>query len=500
MLLLGVVLLDILAPMLVASDLQTDFIVDEDDDDIVEPLMLVDFAGLLAGVSSVYIFVLVLSITLGSPGEQRAFAVPDEPWIIPLCANDADVVASAIPAPRARTVIIRNLTSHLRAFNIARGGESETRRASVASTLGRFARWQCFSHGRCRPGDIVSSGVGKGSMRRILAVRQDNNGDVTLIGPALRALAAQGEVTLMCGPSGAGAAGLLPSVAATLVARADWIEGEARPVDAQATLRSVAAVAAARFTEAFVFTSFHQSPLPTALLLRLAGVPRIAAISVDYPGSLLDTRVNVGDDLHEVERALALVAASGYTLPQDDDARLRYAPLPSRDPTLPRDYVAIQPGASVAARAWAPEKLRAVVARLAREGHSVVILGSEREVELATYVAGSVGHVLAGRTSFGEFAAAIRDARALVVGNTSGIHVAGAVGTPVVTIFPPTIPARRFRPWRVPYVLLGDQAIACAGCRARACPLPGQPCTGVVTPADVVAALGTLGVAPLQAA
>ena len=64
-------------------------------------------------------------------------------------------------------------------------------------------------------------------------------------------------------------------------------------------------LAAARLDEAVVFTSFHQSPLPLALLLRLAGVPRITAISDDYPGSLLDVRHRVpAGDVPEPERAL----------------------------------------------------------------------------------------------------------------------------------------------------------------------------------------------------
>jgi hypothetical protein len=41
----------------------------------------------------------------------------------------------------------------------------------------------------------------------------------------------------------------------------------------------------------------------------------------------------------------------------------------------------------------------------------------------------------------------------------------------------------------VPHALLGDQGIACRGCRARMCPLEDQPCLGVVTIADVLDAL-----------
>ncbi len=330
-------------------------------------------------------------------------------------------------------------------------------------------------------------------MRRILAVRQDNNGDVTLLGPALRALSVEGDVILACAPSGEGAGRLLPGVRDVVTVRAEWIAAEPQPVTPARIAEDVARYAALGVDEAFVFTSFHQSPLPTALVLRLAGVARIAAISVDYPGSLLDTRVAVDDGMHEVERALALVAARGYALPDGDDGRLRYRDLPQRLAHLPARYVAVQPGATVPARRWAPEKMTALVATLRAEGRDVVVLGSANERELGAAVTGSSGAIdLTGRTTFAEFASVVRDADALVVGNSSGIHVASAVGTPVATIFPPTIDPARFAPWRTPYVMLGDRDIACAGCRARVCPIPGQPCTGGVEPAEVAAALGSL--------
>ena len=60
-----------------------------------------------------------------------------------------------------------------------------------------------------------------------------------------------------------------------------------RPRGAQAL---VAALAAGRFDAALVLTSYHQSPLPLALLLRMAGVGWVGAASEDYPGSLLDLR------------------------------------------------------------------------------------------------------------------------------------------------------------------------------------------------------------------
>src|SRR5204862_226139 len=83
-----------------------------------------------------------------------------------------------------------------------------------------------------------------------------------------------------------------------------------------------ARLAGLRADAAVVLTSFHQSPLPLALLLRMAGVRRIGAISADYPGSLLDVRHQVDDDRHEVERSLSLAAAMGFRLPPGDEGGL----------------------------------------------------------------------------------------------------------------------------------------------------------------------------------
>ncbi len=190
-------------------------------------------------------------------------------------------------------------------------------------------------------------------MTHVLAVRLDNDGDVLLAGPAIRALAAGAErVTLLCGPRGRQAAALLPGVDEVLCWRAPWIDPEPAPVDSADVLVQAARLASRGFDRALIFGSFHQSPLPTALLLRLAGVPWVGAISVDYPGSLLDLRHHVPDDIHEVERNLSLVEAAGFEPPRDHHLNLK-----GSDPLIIGGaYVVVHPGASVPARAWAPER------------------------------------------------------------------------------------------------------------------------------------------------
>ncbi len=334
-------------------------------------------------------------------------------------------------------------------------------------------------------------------MRRVLAVRQDNNGDVVLTGPALRAIAASGAaVTLLCGPRGAAAARLLPGVGRVDVFEAAWIDAEPQPLDPAAVTAFVEATRARAFDEAIVFTSFHQSPLPAALLLRMAGIGRIGAIADDYPGSLLDVRHRVSDTIHEVERGLSLARAMGYSLPANDDGALQLLGVPERvsiDGEAPREnYVIVHPGATVAARRWAPEKNAELVRALSARGARVVVTGTADEVALTAYVAGECGRDLGGATTFAQFAALVRDARAVICGNTVATHVASAMQTPVICIFAPTIPAIRFAPWKVSHALLGDQSAPCAGCRSRICPVEGQPCLADVTPEIVIAALDRL--------
>lgn len=338
--------------------------------------------------------------------------------------------------------------------------------------------------------------------RHVCVVRLDNDGDVLLAGPAVRAVAAGArEVTLLHGPRGAAAAALLPGVDRLVQHRAAWIEFDAPPVDRAATMALVDELARLDIDEAVVLTSFHQSALPTALLLRMAGVGRISAISEDYPGSLLDVRHRVEEDLHEVQRGLSVAATLGYRLPDGDHGALavRRLPVPERFPAPVEDpYVVVHPGASVPARAWAPERNTELVDALLAEGWPVVVTGAPAERALTARVAGTprAGVVdLGGRTSFAELADVLAGAAVVVVGNTGPAHLAAAVATPVVSLFAPTVPAVKWRPWGVPHRLLHVD-VACAGCRARQCPVAGHPCLGDVATRDVVAAVTELASVP----
>ncbi|TQS45941.1 glycosyltransferase family 9 protein [Cryptosporangium phraense] len=330
---------------------------------------------------------------------------------------------------------------------------------------------------------------------RTLIARLDSAGDVLLAGPTVRAAAASSAwVTLLCGPQGAAAARLLPGVDDVIVWDAPWVGLEPPPVRADDIAAITASLADRRLDRALILTSFHQSPLPTALLLRLAGVGWIGADSVDYPGSLLDLRHQRGDDRHEADAALDLARAAGFALPSNDDGRLAITAPPNvTGLTGPEPYVVVHPGAAVPARAPGFGTAVEITTALLQAGHRVVLTGGPGETALTSSVAYRTGALdLGGRTDLHGLAGILAGADAVVVGNTGPAHLAAAVGTPVVSLFAPVVPAQRWAPYRVPSVVLGDQRAACRDTRARTCPIPGHPCLTSIRGEDVLAAVDGL--------
>ena len=332
--------------------------------------------------------------------------------------------------------------------------------------------------------------MSRGAPNHVLVARLDSMGDVLLAGPAVRAIAHGGtEVTMLCSPGGAAAARLLPGVDRLLIWDCPWITPDDPPLTNETVRWLVRTIAKEQFDRAVILTSFHQSPLPLAMLLRLAGVPFIGGASIDHAGSLLDVRLCPGDDLPEEipepERALRIAAACGYPLPGSDDGRLAVTHT-IKPSDLGQPYVVLHPGASAPARQWTPGGYAGVAEGLAALGIDVVVTGNAAERALTHVVARRGATDLGGRLSLARLAGVLAGAEVLVSGNTGPAHLAAAVGTPVVSLFSPVVPAVKWQPFGVPHVVLGDQDAACAGTRARVCPLPGHPCLANVSPAEVI--------------
>ena len=150
--------------------------------------------------------------------------------------------------------------------------------------------------------------------------------------------------------------------------------------------------------------------------------------------------------------------------------------------------VVVHPGASAASRRYPADRFAEVVRRLATTcGCTIVVTGTSEEHGLATIVAGGGPAVanLAGRLDLGELGALIARADVLVSNNTGPVHVASAVGTPVVDLYALTNP--QHTPWQVPHrVLYRD--VACRYCYKSVCPEGHHDCLRRVAPERVAAA------------
>lgn len=280
--------------------------------------------------------------------------------------------------------------------------------------------------------------------KRTLIVRLDNPGEVLLAGPAVRAVARTSHVTFLTAPGGAEAAALLPGVAAVLTWQAPWAGEKPPALHAAELARLVKRMTAGSFEDALILTSRGQSPLPTAMVLRLAGISRIAAMGSDAPGSLLDVWHNPAIDLTEPSRSLALAHAAGYDLGPGDDGHLAVRrPLPATQwLTGEGPYLVAH-----AATGWA-----AAIDDLIARGHRVVLTGkvvdggptgpSSRWAAIRAKDVGAGAIVnLAGRTDLLQLAAVVDRAEAVLPGNAEVENLAAAVCTPIARH--PGLPASR---------------------------------------------------------
>jgi ADP-heptose:LPS heptosyltransferase len=335
---------------------------------------------------------------------------------------------------------------------------------------------------------------------RLLVVRTDNLGDVLLAGPAiaaLRAAAPRARLDLLASPAGAQAATLLPAVDDVVVARVSWqqIATTAEPPDTEL----VAEIALRQYDAAVVLTSFSQSPWPAGYALQGAGVPVRAGTSKEFGGTALTHWVPAPDDgLHQVDRALHVLGRLGVAaltptlhacVPPQGRADARAA-VAAAGVEPGEAYAVLLPGASCAARRWPADRFRAAATRLAEKGLPVLVSGPAAEHDLVDAVTadGTPGVVgLAGALDVPGLAGLLEGAAVAVTNNSGGMHLADAVGTPLVALFAGTEDEGQYRPRSVPAAVLRVPTW-CSPCRQFRCPF-GLECLDIAPETVVTAAL-----------
>jgi heptosyltransferase-3 len=159
-----------------------------------------------------------------------------------------------------------------------------------------------------------------------------------------------------------------------------------------------------------------------------------------------------------------------------------------------QSIVVLQPGARYWFKAWPPERFAELADRLTSQyGCQVLIGGSHQEGDLAQQIrrmAKSRPIILAGHTTIKQFAA-IAKKSALFVGNDSGaMHIASAVGTPVVALFGPSSPVEWGPRGGATEVIY--KGLDCWTCYRPTCQRGEQNCMKLIAVDEVMSASGRL--------
>jgi heptosyltransferase-1 len=110
---------------------------------------------------------------------------------------------------------------------------------------------------------------------------------------------------------------------------------------------------------------------------------------------------------------------------------------------LPQPFILLSPGAGWGAKRWPPDRYGAVTRQLAEAGYSVVInVGPSEEPLGQEIVESSGGKARILVLNMAELIAVTRRAALAIAGDTGPLHLASALGRPVVGIYGPTDPAR----------------------------------------------------------
>lgn len=345
--------------------------------------------------------------------------------------------------------------------------------------------------------------------RQILCIRLDTLGDVLMTGPAMRALRESQpgrRITLLTSPSGAEAGRLLPQVDEVLVYEAPWMKASPLKAGGADDVELIRFLRPLRFDAAVIFTVYSQNPLPAALLCYYADIPLRLAHCRENPYRLLTHWVKETEPesglRHEVQRQLDLVGSVGartrnrrLSIGIPDTAADRVDAILDGLISTDTPWAVIHPGATAASRRYPPEEFAVVARTLVRDfGWQIIFTGTDPERELIDRIQALTGEPtqsLAGELPLGEFAALLARAPVLISNNTGAVHVAAAVGTPVVDLYALTNP--QHQPWMVPHrVLFHD--VSCKFCQKSVCPEGHHHCLRLVSPHQVVqAALELLG-------
>lgn len=246
----------------------------------------------------------------------------------------------------------------------------------------------------------------------------------------------------------------------------------------------------------------HRS-LRTAALALLARIPARIGFHDGWRFFYTEVRRRPAGG-HEIDRLLALAgeppaAYAPQLRPTPEDERAAAGLLAAAGISAP--FVAIAPGSIWGSKRW---PYYSDMARRLSDRTDVVVVGGPEDAplgeEIVRAVEGGRGRSRAvngcGKLTLRQSAALIARAAVLVTNDSAPLHLATAMGTPIVAVFGPTIPEFGFGPVGARDVTLGVAGLVCRPCSRHGpprCPLGHHRCMRDLEPEVVAAAIEETG-------
>jgi lipopolysaccharide heptosyltransferase I len=335
---------------------------------------------------------------------------------------------------------------------------------------------------------------------RALLVRLSSIGDVVHTLPALAALHRHGwEAGWLVEPPSRVLLEGNPLLAQVVAAPSRKALGRGSALEAVRALR------ARRYDVALDFQGLWKS----AAWGRLSGARRVigyASASRREPSSalLVGEKAEGGEGGHVIDKNLALLRSLGI-----EAVGLREFPLPPSPEAVSRadaglagvgDFAVLNPGGGWASKLWPAERFGELARGLRDLGLRCLVSWGPGEEALADRVVAASGGaaVRSFPTTLLDYVEIARRARVVVAADTGPLHLACAVGTPVVALFGPTDPARN-GPF-APADAVVRRTPACAPCYSRTCLRHAGVMEGIAVAEVLAAAQARLAAAGKEAA
>jgi ADP-heptose:LPS heptosyltransferase len=293
--------------------------------------------------------------------------------------------------------------------------------------------------------------------RRILLLRLERVGDLVMVLEAIamvRAMAPDAAIDLVVGSWNRAVADLIPAVTSIETLNAPWIAPEGSGLSWSALVARAKAWRTKQYDLAINF----EPDIRGNLLLALSGASRRVGFVSGGGGAALtdamtpDPRAHIAENAKAlVERAFASLEAPAARLVPSlnvpEHARRRAAEL-VRPPRHGIPLIGIQPATGRRIKEWDPVRFAEIGAELARtRGASVVLIGSVSDKPVidavrAAWPSDVPVTELPPDVDLVLLAAALERLTLFITGDTGPMHLAAAVGTPVLAIFGPSLPTR----------------------------------------------------------